>query len=199
MQTMADLNQPIWLMLLAFALAPAICEELAFRGFILSGFGRSKRVWLAIGLSSLMFGLMHMIPQQVFNASLLGVVLGLLAMRSGSLVPCVVFHFIWNSLAVLHGRWGELSGVEAFDESPWHWLFQFEEGSIHYRWPLLLAMSLLGGFLIWRLAKQPSEAEQTPNPWQDTEVQSESPRFGEIEQPAKVPHEQKPMARSAKQ
>ena len=123
--TMADLNQPLWLVLLAFAAAPAICEEIAFRGFILSGFSRSKRVWLAIGLSSLMFGLMHMIPQQVFNASLLGLVLGLIAVRSGSLLPCMLFHFTWNSLAVLHGRWGQLKSAKDLNDSPWHWLLQF--------------------------------------------------------------------------
>jgi sodium transport system permease protein len=95
---------PLWLTLCGFAVAPAICEELAFRGFILSGFMRSRRAWLAIGLSSIAFGAMHMIPQQVFNAALLGLVLGLLAVRSNSLWPGVLFHFLFNGSHVAVGR-----------------------------------------------------------------------------------------------
>jgi sodium transport system permease protein len=95
---------PLWLTLCGFAVAPAICEELAFRGFILSGFMRSRRTWLAIGLSSIAFGAMHMIPQQVFNAALLGLVLGLLAVRSNSLWPGVLFHFLFNGSHVAVGR-----------------------------------------------------------------------------------------------
>jgi sodium transport system permease protein len=93
--------------LLAFAAAPAICEELAFRGFLLSGFRRSGKVGLAIALSSLSFGIIHMIPQQVFNAALLGVVLGIICVRSRSILPCVAFHFVYNALALLHGREGD--------------------------------------------------------------------------------------------
>ncbi|WP_298868762.1 ABC transporter permease subunit/CPBP intramembrane protease [uncultured Gimesia sp.] len=134
MQSMSDPTQPIWLILTAFALAPAVCEELAFRGFILSGFGRRGRAWLAIILSSITFGAMHMIPQQVFNATLLGLVIGLIAVHSRSLLPCVVFHFIYNSLAILHGRipktWLPENGLE-------HFVSMQPEG-LRYSWPLLL-------------------------------------------------------------
>lgn len=106
MKGMSDSNQPLAIILITFALAPAFCEEIAFRGFILSGLGRSGRTWLAIIISSLTFGIMHMIPQQVFNAALLGLVLGLIATRSESLWPCIIFHFCFNSLSVLHGRLG---------------------------------------------------------------------------------------------
>ena len=96
---------PIAVLLLAFAVAPAICEELAFRGFILSGFSRARHQWLAIALSSFAFGLMHMIPQQAFNAALLGLVLGLIAIRSRSLWPCVLFHMLFNGATVLQQRY----------------------------------------------------------------------------------------------
>jgi sodium transport system permease protein len=190
---MADLKQPLWMVLLAFAAAPAICEELAFRGFILSGFSRSKRVWLAIGLSSVMFGLMHMIPQQVFNASLLGLVLGLIAVRSGSLLPCVLFHFTWNSLAVLHGRLGQLAGVEQINESPWHFFLQFDAGQIHYRWPLLVAMTIVGGFIIRWLVKQPSAAEPLERLWEHSQEPA-SQDFFKREEAKLSSREPKPIA-----
>ena len=92
-----------------FALIPAICEEFAFRGFILSGLEHQHRTRSAILLSALMFGFLHVLLslfQQLFNATLLGVVLGLLAVRSRSILPGIVFHFINNALAVALGLRG---------------------------------------------------------------------------------------------
>ncbi len=178
--TMEDPTQPIWLVLLAFAFAPAVCEEIAFRGFILSGFARSKRIWLAIGMSSLMFGLMHMIPQQVYNAALLGVVLGLLAIRSGSLLPCVVFHFLWNSLGVLQGRLSKLPDVESLNDSSWSWLIGFHENRVQFTWPVLVLFAAIGGFLIWRLVKHPTPQDA------GTDDQEETGGFLDSPEPRKL-------------
>ena len=85
---------------------PAICEEFAFRGFILSGLEHQHRTRSAILLSALMFGFLHVLLslfQQLFNATLLGIVLGLLAVRSRSILPGIVFHFLNNALAVVLG------------------------------------------------------------------------------------------------
>ncbi len=92
---------PLWLTFATFAIAPAICEELAFRGFILSGLQRSRHKWLPIVISAILFGVIHMIPKQQFNASLLGLALGLLAVRSRSLIPCIIFHAIFNGTQIL--------------------------------------------------------------------------------------------------
>ena len=94
--------------ILVFALVPAVCEELAFRGFILSGLERQHRTRSAILLSALMFGFLHVLLslfQQLFNATLLGIVLGLLAVRSRSILPGIVFHFLNNAMAVLAGSY----------------------------------------------------------------------------------------------
>ena len=165
--TMSDPHQPLWLILLAFAAAPAICEELTFRGFILSGFGRSGRLWLAIGLSSLAFGTMHMIPQQVFNATLLGLVLGLIAVRGNSLFPCMVFHFVYNSLAVLHGRIGQLNPAW-LKTAPVDRFVSIGKSGIRYPWPTLLiagvvAIVLLRWIANWQGGRDPVPA-QTAEP-----------------------------------
>jgi sodium transport system permease protein len=107
MQTLGDPGLPLWFLFLAMAVAPGICEELAFRGFVLSGFARSARPGLAIVLSAVAFGVFHIIPQQVFNATLMGLLLGLLAIRSGSLLPGVLFHIIYNAVETLRVRAGD--------------------------------------------------------------------------------------------
>ena len=63
---------------------------------------------------------MHIIPQQVFNAALVGLVLGLIAVRGKSLWPCIVFHFIYNAMAVLHGHLGHMGreNPDLLDKEP---------------------------------------------------------------------------------
>ncbi|WP_339909563.1 ABC transporter permease subunit/CPBP intramembrane protease [Symmachiella dynata] len=140
-------NMPWWIMLGTMALAPAICEELAFRGFILSGLRRTGRTWMAIGLSSCAFGFMHMIPHQVFNATLLGLVLGIIAIRSNSLLPSVIFHLIYNSLGVIHGRIGPQL-LERFRGNP---LVRDVDGQMLYGWPTIVIAALIALPLLWRL------------------------------------------------
>jgi sodium transport system permease protein len=136
---------------LAFAAAPAICEEIAFRGFMLSGFSRTGKISLAVTLSSLAFGIIHMIPQQVFNASLLGIILGMMCIRSRSLLPGMAFHFVNNVLAILHGRMGEAMP----DTGIWSWLFRHGDGMLRYQPALLCLAALAAIALLHRLTRHP--------------------------------------------
>ncbi len=157
LKTMSDHEQPLWLLLIAFAVAPAICEELAFRGFILTGFSRNGRISLAIALSALTFGIMHMIPQQVFNATLLGLVLGLIAVRSGSLLPGIVFHFLFNALAVLRERlgadWAASLAADQKDRAE-NWFVALEASGLRYNWPTLVICATVSGAALCWLVRQ---------------------------------------------
>ncbi len=87
--------------LLVVAVVPAICEELAFRGFILSGLRHLGHRWRAIILTSIFFGVTHPIFQQSLVACIVGVLLGFIAVQTGSILPGIVFHMVHNSLGVL--------------------------------------------------------------------------------------------------
>ncbi len=139
-----------WLLLLVFAVTPAICEELAFRGFILSGLARGGRLAIAIGISSLMFGIIHMIPQQAFNAALLGLVLGLLAIYSRSLFPAMAFHFCNNALATFYQKDG--SSPDRF-KTDGVFLSRYEDGHLSFQAPLLILCGLAGALLIVHMIK----------------------------------------------
>ena len=97
-------NTNVWTLLLLIAVVPAVCEELAFRGFILSGFRHLGHRRRAIVYSALLFGVTHGILQQSLIASLVGVVLGYVAVQSGSIVPCMVFHLCHNALVIVNSR-----------------------------------------------------------------------------------------------
>jgi sodium transport system permease protein len=95
--------EPPGLALVVFVVLPALCEELAFRGFILSGLCRRFRPWTAIFLSSFLYALYQMNVLQALPHFLLGVVLALLVRRSGSLAGAIVFRLVWELLL-----WGPL-------------------------------------------------------------------------------------------
>ena len=142
-------------MLLLLTLVPAVCEELAFRGFILSGFRHLGHRWRAIVLSAVFFGLAHtVILQQSLLACLLGVVLGLLAVQTGSLLPGVLFHLVHNSLVLVLSRvpplwvdrWPILRKCVSIDP----------EGGVSYSWPVIVAGSLVAALLLAWFLRLPS-------------------------------------------
>ncbi len=92
------------LLLLVMAVVPAICEELAFRGFILSGLRHLGHTRRAIALSALFFALAHTIFQQSILAFVMGLVIGYLAVQTGSLLPGILFHMTHNALGVLSSQ-----------------------------------------------------------------------------------------------
>jgi sodium transport system permease protein len=92
---------PIWFVLLVMALIPAVCEELVFRGFIFSGLQRDSGHVRAVLLSALLFGLSHGVLQQTITASLVGLLLGWIAYRTGGVGCTIIFHFVHNTISML--------------------------------------------------------------------------------------------------
>ncbi|MFD1466970.1 CPBP family intramembrane glutamic endopeptidase [Hymenobacter caeli] len=91
--------------LVAVAVAAPVLEEALFRGVILQGLLRTRRPWVAIGQSALLFGLVHFNPAQSVFAFLLGLLLGWLYYRTQSLGVCMAVHALNNSLTFVIVRW----------------------------------------------------------------------------------------------
>lgn len=79
-----------------------LMEELLFRGAIQ---GYLMRKWknpaIAIVVASLIFGVIHGNPIQIFFAFLTGLALGWIYYRTGSLLPAMLMHFINNGASVV--------------------------------------------------------------------------------------------------
>jgi membrane protease YdiL (CAAX protease family) len=90
----------------AIAVAPAACEEILFRGALLPSFERWLRPGGAVVLAALLFGIIHLDPTtagaytfyRVPFATTVGLGLGILRVRSGSLVPCILAHATLNAI-----------------------------------------------------------------------------------------------------
>ena len=138
----------VWHLLMLMAVTPAICEELAFRGFILSGLRHVGHKWWAIAISSVFFGILHGVLQQSIVAATVGLVIGFIAVQSGSLFPCMMFHLTHNSLTILAASFNPKDlGRNPFPE----WFAQTSaEGAYAFGWPAVALGAVLSlGLLLW--------------------------------------------------
>jgi sodium transport system permease protein len=157
---------PVWLLILLLALLPAVCEELAFRGFVLNGLRRSGHKWGAILVTSALFGVVHMLLQQSLSAFLIGIVIGYVAVKTNSIWPAILFHFTHNSLAVVSGfvtpqmletnsimSWLFIPAADLFHHVPLlKQLFSeaiAADQLVYNPLAVLLALSAAGGILYW--------------------------------------------------
>lgn len=89
------------LSLIATVIVPALVEEFACRGIILGSIKKYGEGF-AIIVSSVMFGLMHSNFEQIPFAFLVGIVLGFITVKSGSIWLAVLVHGFNNFISVLY-------------------------------------------------------------------------------------------------
>ena len=112
---MPEPGEGVWSLVSVVLLAP-LCEELLCRGILLEGLRARYGVTAALIGSSLFFALIHFHPVMVINAFLLGLLFGILTLRTQSIWPAVVLHAFNNAVALLL-TWAEFPG-EKFDGRP---------------------------------------------------------------------------------
>lgn len=87
-----------WMMFTSIVIAP-ILEESLFRGILQDALMRKYGVFVGILIASAVFGIVHIIPQQVVNAFMIGIVLGYIYYRTGALLPVILIHCINNVIS----------------------------------------------------------------------------------------------------
>ena len=102
----------IFMYFYACLLGPLL-EELLYRGVLLQGM-RKYNERFALIVSALIFGLMHQNYQQFVLGFLVGLVLGAVTLRSGSIVPAVIFHIIMNTTSTLQNVSMQLADYETY-------------------------------------------------------------------------------------
>lgn len=114
---------------LAITIIGPIVEELVFReGIIGYLIRRGQHRWVAIIFSSLMFGIIHLNPAQVPFAFIMGIVLGVVYVKSHSIVLTSIIHILNNTIAVveiiiLGERANDLSYAELLGGSGITWVY----------------------------------------------------------------------------
>ena len=95
----SSLTNPVYLSLLfiTIVIIAPITEELAFRGLILDYLNHNYGKWPAIIVSSILFGVIHIIPAAIVVATFGGLLYGWLRIKTDSLWPGILCHSLWNS------------------------------------------------------------------------------------------------------
>jgi membrane protease YdiL (CAAX protease family) len=96
----AGTGWPLWGVLVSAAAVPAIFEEIAFRGVIQTGMERVMAPREALIVQAAMFSVLHLLPAVFVSHFVIGLVLGFLRRRTGSIYPGMLVHAAWNTWVV---------------------------------------------------------------------------------------------------
>jgi membrane protease YdiL (CAAX protease family) len=92
---------PLLLELVVLALVPAVCEETLVRGAIARGLAARFGTLAAVLLSSAYFALLHLSLARALPTFVLGAASAGIVLRTGSLLPAVIIHFLHNAAALV--------------------------------------------------------------------------------------------------
>jgi ABC-2 type transport system permease protein/sodium transport system permease protein len=98
---------PVAVVLLTMAVVPAFFEEFFFRGYLFAALGSRTTPATTIFATALLFGFFHVVApnplasERLASSTLVGLVLGWVRWRSGSLLPGIVLHTLHNGIVVL--------------------------------------------------------------------------------------------------
>ncbi|MBK6515309.1 MAG: CPBP family intramembrane metalloprotease [Polyangiaceae bacterium] len=103
---------------LTIALAPAFAEELFFRGVLQPSLTARLGPLAGVALASILFGAFHLDPPQAAGAAVLGLALGFVTWRTGSLWPAIAAHAANNGVAVAYARFGPREEIASAELEP---------------------------------------------------------------------------------
>ena len=107
MQKLINLHElPLVQLIFLIAILPGICEEMLFRGYIIRGFEKSG-FWKAIIISGILFGVFHLDFFRLLPASIMGIWLGYLLLKTKSIFITMLAHALHNSSTVILSQWGD--------------------------------------------------------------------------------------------
>lgn len=86
----------LWADLLSVAIFAPLVEELIFRGLVLSRLRKAMPAWLAVLLQGLVFGFVHGQLVWIVYATLFGLLLGYVRLRTDSLKASILLHMGFN-------------------------------------------------------------------------------------------------------
>ena len=115
----------VLLNLLSVSVFAPFFEEWMCRGMILRGLlSRGMKPWVAVVLSAAVFALLHMNAWQALPAFLIGLLMGYVYLRTGSLKLTMLLHCVNNTVAVAVGHIPGFEDAQSWaDVIPAPWFF----------------------------------------------------------------------------
>jgi ABC-2 type transport system permease protein/sodium transport system permease protein len=149
---------PLWLVLAALAVAPAVCEEFLFRGYVLRALLAATSERNSIVMSAVLFGVFHVLTTDALAAgrllpsTFLGLILGWVAWRTASAVPGMLLHACHNGLLLTLGYYRDELSARG-------WGVQ-EQAHMPAAWLATAAIGVIAGLsLVWKKPKPAGRSE----------------------------------------
>ncbi len=164
-ELMRQIGDPTHIAVFAtLVIAAPVLEEFIFRGVILDGLLKKHSPYRAIMVSSLLFAIVHLNPWQFVTAFIMGLFIGWVYYRTGSLSMAIIIHGANNLFVTIPAF---------FMEDDAFWDMEPTLAEAYGGWlilaPVLLLAWILLGFSLNALKKRFNAAPPKPDPTQ-TEV-----------------------------
>ncbi len=141
---------PFWSSFLVTAIFAPVFEEWMCRGVVLRGLLTKMKPGWAIVVSALFFAVIHLNPWQALNAFIIGMVMGYVYYKTGSLLLTMLIHFVNNGTAVVASQFA--TGEEAN-----FWLEMMPMGTYIVVYVVGLA---LFGICLWAFSRIPLQQQR---------------------------------------
>jgi membrane protease YdiL (CAAX protease family) len=96
-----EFGWPMWSAVLLMVITPAVFEELAFRGVIFERLLRVGSPSEAIAMQAILFSVLHLSPVIFISHFVLGLAFGWLRAHTGSVVPGMLAHGLYNGVLLV--------------------------------------------------------------------------------------------------
>ena len=94
-------SYPFWLAIIVNAILIPILEEVVFRGYLFSRLGKAMPAVVAAIISSVVFGLCHGGLVWAIWAGVVGLIICVVRVKTGSIIPGMIFHIIMNTFGMV--------------------------------------------------------------------------------------------------
>ena len=94
-------SYPFWLAIIVNAILIPILEEVVFRGYVFSRLGKAMPAVVAAIISSVVFGLCHGGLVWAIWAGVVGLIICVVRVKTGSIIPGMIFHIIMNTFGMV--------------------------------------------------------------------------------------------------
>ena len=141
---------PFWSSFLLVAIFAPVFEEWLCRGMVLRGLLSKMKPGWAIVVSALFFAIIHMNPWQSLNAFIIGVVMGYVYYRTGSLLLTMLIHFVNNGTSVILTQFSSLQDTD-------YWIDMMDRSTYMVVYVLAIAAFCA---CIWAFKQIPLEQER---------------------------------------
>lgn len=132
---MAGLDDSVSVIMMIYSVLVApICEELIFRGVTMQYAKKAMPFWVANLFQALLFGIYHMNVIQGVYAFVIGIMLGYIYEKGGSIYLSILFHMIFNLWGVCAPDW---------------FMYGSDTVLFFFVWLLVGAALLTGGILVY--------------------------------------------------